>query len=208
MSEAVRLYLIRHGETEWSLSGQHTGRSDILLTGHGEDQARALAPCFRHISFSGVLTSPRQRARRTCELAGLGSTAEIEPDLAEWDYGTYEGQRSADICKARPGWMVFRDGCPGGETPAQVAGRADRVIARLSGMHGNVAVFSHGQFSCVLAARWIGLPIIEARHFSLDPASLSLLGFNPDHPETAVIALWNAVPAAPPGGQRNGRRTF
>jgi len=201
MSAALQLYLIRHGETEWSLSGQHTGRSDIPLTAHGEDEARALAPCLRGISFSDVLTSPRQRAHRTCELAGLGSTAKVEPDLAEWDYGDYEGQRSADVREARPGWMVFRDGCPGGETPAQVVGRADRVIARLSGLHGNVAVFSHGQFSCVLAARWIGLPIIEARHFSLGPASLSVLGYNPDHPETAVIALWNAGPAAPPGSR-------
>lgn len=207
MSAALRLYLIRHGETEWSLSGQHTGCSDIPLTEHGEAEARALAPRLRGIVFSGVLTSPRQRARRTCELAGLGSIAEIEPDLAEWDYGDYEGQRSADIREARPGWMVFRDGCPGGETPAQVAGRADRVIARLSGMHGNMAVFSHGQFGCVLAARWIGLPIIEARHFSLEPASLSVLGYNPDHPETAVIALWNSTPAASRGGQQNSQRT-
>jgi probable phosphoglycerate mutase len=201
MSVDLRLYLIRHGETEWSRSGQHTGRSDIPLTGHGEDEARALASCFRDISFSAVLTSPKQRARRTCELAGLGSVARIEPDLAEWDYGEYEGKRSADIREARPGWMIFRDGCPGGETPAQIADRADRVIARFSGMHGNVAAFSHGQFSCVLATRWIGLPIIEARHFSLDPASLSVLGYNPDHPETAVIALWNAGPAAPPGSR-------
>ena len=176
MSANLRLYLIRHGETEWSLSGRHTGRSDISLTGHGEDEARTLEPCLRDISFSHVMTSPRRRARRTCELAGLGTAAEIEPDLAEWDYGEYEGQRSADIRKERPGWMVFRDGCPGGEMPAQVSLRADRVIARLSAMHGNVAVFSHGQFSCVLAARWIGLPIIEARHFSLGPASLSVPG--------------------------------
>jgi len=192
MSADLRLYLVRHGETEWSLSGQHTGRSDIPLTGHGEEEARALASCFRDIPFGHVLTSPRQRARRTCDLAGLGIAAKVESDLAEWDYGEYEGQRSVDIRKRRPGWMVFRDGCPGGEMPAQVALRADRVIARLGAMHGNVAVFSHGQFSCVLAARWIGLPLIEARHFSLGPASLSVLGYNPDHPEVAVIALWNA----------------
>ena len=135
-------------------------------------------------------------------MAGLGTAAEIEPDLAEWDYGEYEGQRSADIRKERPGWMVFRDGCPGGEMPAQVTLRADRVIARLGAMHGNVAVFSHGQFSCVLAARWIGLPIIEAQHFSLGPASISVLGYNPDHPEVAVIALWNAGPEALPGGRQ------
>jgi probable phosphoglycerate mutase len=205
MSADLRLYLIRHGETEWSLSGQHTGRSDIPLTGHGEDEARALAPCLRDIPFAHVLTSPRQRARRTCELAGLGTAAEIESDLAEWDYGDYEGQRSVDICKRRPSWMVFRDGCPEGEMPAQVAGRADRIIARLGAMRGNIAVFSHGQFSCVLAARWIGLPIIEARHFSLGPASLSVLGYNPDHPEVAVIALWNAGPAALPGGRQTSQ---
>jgi len=196
MSADLRLYLVRHGETEWSLSGQHTGRSDIPLTGHGEDEARALAPCLRDIPFSDILTSPRQRARRTCELAGLGGTAKVEPDLAEWDYGEYEGRRSTDIRKERPGWMVFRDGCPGGELPERVADRADRIITRLGAMHGNIAVFSHGQFSCVFAARWIGLPIIEARHFSLGPASLSMLGYDPAHPEVPVIALWNSVPAA------------
>jgi broad specificity phosphatase PhoE len=202
MSAALRLYLIRHGETEWSLSGKHTGRSDIPLTGHGEDEARALASCFRDIPFAHVLTSPRQRARQTCELAGLGLTAKVEPDLAEWDYGEYEGQRSVDICKRRPGWMVFRDGCPGGEMSAQVSGRADRIIARLGAMHGNVAIFSHGQFGCVLAARWIGLPIIEAQHFWLGPASVSVLSHDPDHPEVAVIALWNAGPEALPGGRQ------
>jgi len=203
MSAALRLYLIRHGETEWSLSGKHTGRSDIPLTGHGEDEARALAPCFRDIPFAHVLTSPRQRARQTCELAGLGLTAKVEPDLAEWDYGEYEGQRSADIRKERPGWMVFRDGCPGGEMPAQVSLRADRVIARLGAMRGDVAVFSHGQFSCVLAARWIGLPIIKAQHFSLGPASVSVLSHDPDHPEVAVIALLNAGSEALPGGRQS-----
>jgi probable phosphoglycerate mutase len=207
MSEALRLYIIRHGETEWSRSGQHTGRSDIPLTGHGEDEARELAPYFRDISFSGVLTSPRQRVRRTCELAGLGSAAEIEPDLAEWDYGEYEGQRSTDVRGGRPGWMIFRDGCPDGETPAQISARADRIIARLGVMCGNVAIFSHGQFSCVLAARWIGLPTIEAQHFSFGPAAVSVLGFDPDHPEVAVIALWNATPAALPGDQQDRRRT-
>jgi probable phosphoglycerate mutase len=152
--------------------------------------------------FAHVLTSPRQRARQTCELAGLGPTAKVEPDLAEWNYGEYEGHRSVDICKRRPGWMVFRDGCPGGEMSAQVSGRADRIIARLGAMHGNVAIFSHGQFGCVLAARWIGLPIIEARHFWLGPASVSVLSHDPDHPEVAVIALWNAGPEALPGGRQ------
>jgi probable phosphoglycerate mutase len=192
LTAALRLYFIRHGETEWSLSGQHTGRSDIPLTAHGEDEARALAPYLRDIAFADIMTSPRQRARRTCELAELGRPAEVEPDLAEWDYGDYEGRRSAEICKERPGWMLFRDGCPGGETPAQVAARADRVIGRLGEMHGNIAIFSHGQFGCVLATRWIGLAIIEARHFLLSPVTVSVLGFNPDHPEVKIIALWNA----------------
>lgn len=187
------LYLVRHGETEWSLSGRHTGRTDIALTARGENEARGLAPRLRDIRFAHVLASPLQRARRTCELAGLGAAAEIEADLAEWDYGDYEGQRSVDIRKQRAGWNVFRDGCPRGETPAQVCGRADRLIAKLRALDGNAALFSHGQFGCVLAARWIGLALIEAQHFALDPASLSILGYDPHHPGVAIIALWNAV---------------
>jgi probable phosphoglycerate mutase len=187
-----RIYLIRHGETEWSLSGQHTGRTDIPLTAPGEDGARELGQRLRDIQFARVLTSPRQRARRTCELAGLGSAAEIEPDLAEWDYGDYEGQRSANILQARPDWNLFRDGCPRGETPAQISDRADRLIARLRVLEGNVALFSHGHFGRVLAARWIGLPVSEAQRFLLDTASLSILGYEPNHVESPVIALWNA----------------
>jgi hypothetical protein len=134
-STLLRLYLVRHGETEWSLSGQHTGRTDIPLTAHGEDEARKLGPCLWGIQFARVLTSPRQRARRTCEFAGLGSAAEIEPDLAEWDYGDYEGQRSVDIRKGRPDWNLFRDGCPRGETPAQVSDRVrpGRAMDRIAG---------------------------------------------------------------------------
>lgn len=143
-SRPLRLYLIRHGETEWSLSGRHTGRTDVPLTARGEDEARALAPRLREIPFAHVLSSPLQRARRTCELTMLGAAAEIEPDLAEWDYGDYEGQRSMDIRKQRPGWNVFRDGCPHGEMPAQVSERADRLIAHLRALDGNVALFSHG----------------------------------------------------------------
>jgi broad specificity phosphatase PhoE len=187
-----RIYLIRHGETEWSLSGQHTSHTDIPLTGRGEDGARELGQRLRDIQFARVLTSPRQRARRTCELAGLGRAREIEPDLAEWDYGDYEGQRSADIRKARPDWNLFRDGCPRGETPAQISDRADRLIARLRVLDGNVALFSHGHFSRVLAARWIGLPVSEAQRFLLDTASLSILGYEHNHVESPVIALWNA----------------
>lgn len=194
--QLLQLYFIRHGETEWSISGQHTGRTDIPLTAHGEDEARAFEPLLRALTFTCVLTSPRQRARRTCELAGLGLVAEIDPDLAEWDYGEYEGQRTMDIRKERPGWNVFRDGCPGGEMPADVSERADRLIARLLALHGNVALFSHGQFGCVLAARWIGMPAIEGQHFALDAASLSILGHEPSHPAVRVIALWNATQAA------------
>ena len=191
----MQLYLIRHGETEWSISGQHTGRTDIPLTAHGEDEARTLAPLLREVTFARVLTSPRQRARRTCKLAGLGSAAEVEPDLAEWDYGEYEGRRTVDIREGRPGWNVFRDGCPGGETTAHVSDRADRLIACLLALSGNIALFSHGQFGCVLAARWIGMPTLDGQHFMLGAASLSILGFEPSHPDVPVIALWNAVPA-------------
>jgi broad specificity phosphatase PhoE len=190
----VRLYLIRHGETDWSLSGQHTGRTDLPLTAHGEDEARKLVPWLSPMRFTRVFTSPLQRARRTCELAGLGATAEVEPDLAEWNYGDYEGRLSRDIRKERPGWNVFRDGCPNGERPRQVSERADRLIARLCTLDGNVALFSHGQFSRSLAAHWIELSVVESQHFSLGTASLSILGFDPAHPEVRVIELWNAVP--------------
>jgi probable phosphoglycerate mutase len=142
-----------------------------------------------------VLTSPLQRARRTCELAGLGAAAEVEPDLAEWAYGDYEGQLSRDIRKQRPDWSVFRDGCPNGEMPVQVAARAKRLITRLCAAGGTIALFSHGQFSRVIAAQWIGLAVIEAEHFALGTAALSILSFDPAHPEVPVILLWNAAPA-------------
>ena len=187
-----RIYLIRHGETEWSLSGQHTGRTDIPLTARGEERAQQLGARLRNIQFAQVLTSPRQRARRTCELAGFGAVAEIDPDLAEWEYGDYEGLRSVDIRKLQPDWDLFRDGCPGGETPAQVSERADRFLARLRALHGNVALFSHGHFGRVLAVRWIGLTVSEARRFVLSTASLSILGYEHDSVAEPVIALWNA----------------
>lgn len=188
------LYLVRHGETGWSRSGQHTGRTDIPLTPEGEDEARALQPSLAAIEFNRVLTSPLLRARRTCELAGLGGAARPEPDLLEWNYGDYEGLRSSDIRAKHAGWTVFRDGCPRGETPEQVADRADRLIARLRAGHGNIALFSHGQFACVLAARWIMAPVLAAEHLALTTASLSILRYNPAHPDVAVIALWNAAP--------------
>jgi broad specificity phosphatase PhoE len=188
------IHLIRHGETAWSLTGQHTGITDIPLTAPGEDEARALGLHLREIPFARVLTSPRIRARQTCALAGLEAEAEIEPDLAEWDYGDYEGKRSVDIRKERPGWNIYRDGCPHGESPVQISDRADRLIKRLRGLDGNVALFSHGQFGAVLAVRWIGLPVVAGQHFSLGEASLSILSDDPHHPEVPVIALWNAGP--------------
>ena len=192
-SGTLRLYLIRHGETGWSRSGRHTGRTDIPLTPSGEDDARELGKHLLDISFAQVLSSPLRRAVQTCSLAGLDKNPEIEPDLAEWDYGDYEGQRSVDILEARPDWNVYRDGCPGGEMPAQVSARADRLISRLHKLDGNIALFAHGQFGSVLAARWIGLAIAEAEHFMLGTASLSILAFDPHHAGVPVIALWNAL---------------
>ena len=191
MSQNV-LYLIRHGETAWSLSGQHTSRTDIPLTANGEAQARALGPRLRELSLHAVLTSPRLRARTTCELAGLSLQASIDDDLSEWDYGDFEGLRSSDILKTNPGWNLWTDGCPNGETPDAVAARADRVIARIRAAPGNVAVFSHGHFCCALAVRWIGLPIRNGEHFVLSPASLSALGYAERHAEIATITLWNS----------------
>jgi broad specificity phosphatase PhoE len=190
----LRLYLVRDGETEWSLSGQHTGCTNIPLTVHREHEARQLRPVLEHIPFAAVLTSSRQRVRGTCELAGLGRSATTEPDLGEWDYGDYEGQRTVDIDKGRPSWNVFRDGRPHGEMPGDVSARADRLLASLCDVDGNVALFTHGQFGCVLAARWIGFSVIDAQHLSLGAASLSILGVNPSHGGVRIIALWNAAP--------------
>lgn len=190
---SLRLYLIRHGETEWALSSRHTGLTDIPLTANGKTQAQTLGKHLLGIRFDHVLTSPLKRARQTCELAGLDKASIIEPDLTEWDYGDYEGKRTVDIFRERPDWNVFRDGCPHGEMPAQVSGRADRLIARLRTMDGKVALFSHGQFGGALAARWIGLALIEAWHFPLGTAALSIFSFNPHHPEVPVIDLWNAT---------------
>lgn len=190
----AQIYFIRHGETAWSLAGQHTGRTDIALTAHGEDEARELLPRLAPIEFSAVLVSPRRRARQTCALAGLGQQSEIEPDLAEWDFGDYEGLLAAEIRKTRPDWNAWRDGSPGGEKPAAVAIRLDRLIARLDMMHGNIALFSHGQLGASLAARWIGLPVFDGRHFILHTASLSILSHDATHPDLRVIAQWNHVP--------------
>jgi len=193
-----RLFYFRHGETAWSLSRQHTGVTDLPLTAHGEALARALKPWISALTFSQVLTSPRARARKTCELAGASDQPDIEPDAAEWNYGDYEGRRSSDIRLERPGWDIFRDGCPNGESPAEISARADRLIVRIREMEGDVALFAHGQFGMVLAARWIGLDVFQARHFRIDPASVSVLARDPDHPETPVFLLWNASPATAP----------
>ena len=188
-----RVYLVRHGETAWSRSRQHAGRTDIPLTEQGERDSRKLVERLGEVRFSRVFTSPLQRARRTCELAGLGGVAEIEPDLTEWDYGDYEGQHSLDTRKKQPDWNLFRDGGPRGESPAQVSERADRLIARLRTLEGNIAVFSHGQFLRVLGARWIGLPVRQAQHFVLGTTSVSILGYEHDLSDESAILLWNAV---------------
>ncbi len=189
---ALHLYLVRHGETKWSLSRQHTGRTDIALTQHGEEQARQLGKRLGGTKFVHVFSSPSARARQTCTLVGLGQASEAEADLAEWDYGEYEGRCTVDIRQDRPDWNIFRDGCPGGETAEQVSDRADRLITRLRKLNGKVALFSHGQFGCVFAARWIGLPLDEGPHFILGTAALSIFGYDPDHPSIPVISLWNA----------------
>jgi broad specificity phosphatase PhoE len=187
------VFVVRHGETAWSLSGQHTGMTDIPLTENGRALARRLQPILAKPSFSLVLTSPLGRARETCELAGLGSRAVVEPDLMEWNYGEYEGLTSQQIHAKRPGWMVFRDGCPGGETPEQVGVRADRVIARVRAAPGDVALFAHGHIFRVLVSRWIGLPATAGQHFLLDTATLNILASYRDSP---AVKVWNA-PIAP-----------
>ena len=189
---ATQIFLIRHGETSWSLTGRHTGRTDLPLTENGERRASRLRRLLQGIKFTHVLTSPLQRARRTGELAGFGAVARVEPDLSEWDYGDYEGRTTADIRAQHPGWNVFQDGCPQGESVEQISQRADRVLAGLRLMDGAVALFSHGQFLRALAGRWIGLPIREGGHFALDTASVSILGYEHPDGETPAISLWNA----------------
>jgi broad specificity phosphatase PhoE len=184
------VYLARHGETAWSLSGQHTGRTDLPLTELGERNARALGERLRELAFAKVFASPLQRAVRTCELAGFGSAAALDPDLAEWDYGQYESRRTAEILAERPDWQLFRDGCPGGETVDQVGARADRVVSRVRAVGGDVLVFSSAHILRVLAARWLGLEAAGGRYLLLGTASLSLLGYEHNLAEPA-IRLWN-----------------
>ena len=184
------VYLARHGETAWSLSGQHTGSTDLPLTESGERDARRLGDRLRGATFARVLTSPLQRAARTCELAGFGSAAEVARDLLEWNYGQYEGRTSAEIHAERPDWQLFRDGCPGGESPAQVGARADRVVHKMRAIKGDVLVFSSGHILRVLAARWLGLEPGAGRFLLLSTASLSALGYEHGLSDP-VIRLWN-----------------
>lgn len=190
MASLPVVYLVRHGETEWAVAGRHTGRTDIPLTARGEDDARRVGERLAGRSFARVWTSPAIRARRTCELAGYGTVAEPDPDLWEWDYGEYEGRTAADIRAARPGWQVFADGCPGGESPAAVAARADRVIARVCGVPGDVLLFSSGHILRVLAARWLGLGPAAGALFLLGTGAVCILGHDHDRSEPAV-RLWN-----------------
>lgn len=185
------MYLVRHGQTAWSITGQHTGLTDLPLTSEGEEAARRLGDRLRGIEVAKVLTSPLQRAAKTCELAGFGAVAEVDRDLVEWDYGEYEGRRTAEIIVERPDWQLFRDGCPGGESPSDVAVRADRVIQRVRAVHGDVLVFTSGHISRVLAARWVDIDLsIVGRYFMLSTASLSALSYDRDLSKP-VIRLWN-----------------
>lgn len=180
--------LVRHGETEWSRSGKHTGRTDVPLTEHGRAQAQAVGEALRGRDFALVLTSPLERARETCRLAGFDEQAQTRDELMEWDYGAYEGRTTPEVREERPGWTLWRDGVPGGETIEQVAERVDRVIEEIRGTDGDALLFAHGHVLRVLTARWLGFEPHAGRLFALDPATLSTLGYER---ETPVIRLWN-----------------
>jgi broad specificity phosphatase PhoE len=184
----VNMFVIRHGETAWSLNGRHTGTTDVPLTDNGRRLAERLRPILAKEHFARVFVSPMQRARETSELAGLGTAAVIDPDLVEWNYGEYEGLTPAEIHAKAADWLIFRDGCPGGETPTQVGARADRVIARARAVEGDVALFAHGHLLRVLVARWIGLPAGAGQHFLLDTGTLSVLGH---YREISAVRVWN-----------------
>ncbi len=184
------VYLARHGETAWSVSGQHTGLTDLPLTDRGKRNAVRLGERLRGLSFARVFTSPLQRASLTCTLAGYGDVAEVDPDLLEWSYGEYEGLTTKEIHAQRPGWLLFRDSCPGGELAEQVAARADRVIQRVRAVNADTLLFSSGHFLRVLAARWLGLPALDGKYFLLSTASLSAVSYEHDLSEPA-IRLWD-----------------
>ena len=184
----MNVFAIRHGETAWSLSGQHTGTTDIPLTDNGRRLAERMRPVLATNAFGLVLCSPMQRARETCELAGLGDKAVIDSDLVEWNYGEYEGLTPKQIQETAPGWLIFRDGCPGGETPEQVGARVDRVIARSRAVDGDTALFAHGHVLRVFVARWIGLPAGGGQHFLLNTGTLCVLGY---YREIPAVRIWN-----------------
>jgi broad specificity phosphatase PhoE len=188
-SEGQNIYLLRHGETEWSLNGRHTGVTDIPLTENGRRIARLLQPIVAKEKFALVLTSPLQRARETCELAGLGAVATVDRDLMEWNYGEYEGLTTEEIRKTNPNWSVFRDGCPGGESPFEIGVRADRIVTKVRAVNGHVALFSHGHILRVLGARWINLAANYGENFLLDTATLNVLGY---YREAPAFKIWNA----------------
>ena len=191
MPSLPEFWLVRHGETQWSASGRHTGLTDIPLNATGEERARALSRRLAGHTFAHVWTSPLARARRTCELAGFGDAAQVDPDLVEWDYGQYEGITTAQIRQDRPDWSLFRDGCPGGESLEAIGARADRVIARLREADDPAILFSSGHFLRVLAARWLGLDAAYGRLLLLGTASLSILGYEHNNPAEPVLKLWN-----------------
>jgi broad specificity phosphatase PhoE len=188
-----RLYLARHGDTAWTESRQHTGRTDLPLNERGVKRAQQLGRHLTQFAFSRVFTSPLQRASKTCELAGFGAAAEVDRDLVEWDYGGFEGKVTSDILKERPGWELFRDGCPGGESPEDVAARAERFVARVREIGGNVLAFSSGHIIRMIAACWLGALPSAGRFFFCDPASLGVLGFEHNSLEEPIVRLWNHV---------------
>lgn len=192
-SAATEVYLVRHGETAWSVTGQHTGWTDLPLTAHGETQAGALKKRLGEASFDHVLSSPLKRARRTCELAGFAGSEVLDPDLMEWNYGEYEGRTLREIHRLRPEWDLFRDGCPGGESVAAISGRADRTVSRLRALTGRVVLFSSAHFLRVLGSRWIEATAGFGRGLALDPASISVLGYEHDGADP-VLRLWNVSP--------------
>jgi broad specificity phosphatase PhoE len=198
-TEAHEVGLVRHGETEWSRAGKHTGRTDVPLTEGGRNQAKMVGAALRSRRFAAVWTSPLSRALETCRLAGFGDVAVLKDELVEWDYGEYEGRTTLDVRSERPGWTLWRDGVPGGETVDEVAARVDRALAEVASAGGDVLVFAHGHVLRVLAARWLGLEPEGGRLFALDPATLSVLGFER---ETRVIRLWNQAVAGGAAGSR------
>ena len=188
-----KLFLARHGDTAWTDSGQHTGRTDLPLNARGEEHALQLRELLRGLSFVRVFTSPLVRASKTCALAGFGAGAVVDPDLMEWDYGKFEGRTTADILKEWPGWEMFRDGCPGGESADDVAARADRFIARAQNFDGDVLAFSSGHIIRMIAGRWCGLAPADGRPFYCRPASVGALGFEHDRRDQPILRLWDCV---------------